>query len=81
MCRLRNKALERVTEKCDRRTDRQKDGRTDRQTDKAISMCRYASQATQKLRYFFSFIYCVLFSDFDTCTYMRYLIFKVVNLV
>ena len=31
--------------KCDYRTDR----RTDRQTpDKVISMCRYASQATQK---------------------------------
>ena len=43
--------------KCDRKvwqTDRQTDGRTDRQTDrqttdKVIPMCRYASQATQKL--------------------------------
>ena len=41
MCRLRNIALESVTEKCDRRTDRQT-------TDKVIPMCRYASQATQK---------------------------------
>ena len=46
MCRLRNIALESVTEKCDRRTD----GRTDRQTtNKVIPMCLYASQATQKL--------------------------------
>ena len=30
----------------DRRTDRQTDGRT---TDKVIPMCRYASQATQKV--------------------------------
>ena len=37
MCRLRNIALESVTEKCDRQT-----------TDKVIPMCRYASQATQK---------------------------------
>ena len=44
MCRLRNKALESVTEKFDRRTDR----RTDRQTVKVIPMCRYALQATQK---------------------------------
>ena len=36
-CRLRNMALESVTEKCDRRTD----GQT---TDKVIPMCRYASQ-------------------------------------
>ena len=42
MCRLRNIALESVT---DRQTDRQTDGRT---TDKVIPMCRYASQATQK---------------------------------
>ena len=33
MCRLRNIALESVTEKCDRQTDRQTDGRTDGQTD------------------------------------------------
>ena len=40
---LRNKALESVT-------DGQTDGRTDGQTtDKVIPMCRYASQATQKL--------------------------------
>ena len=39
MCRLRNIALESVTEKCDRRT-----------TDKVIPMCRYASQATQKVQ-------------------------------
>ena len=45
MCRLRNIALESVTEKCDRRTDGRADGRT---TDKVIPMCRYASQATQK---------------------------------
>ena len=38
MCRLRNIALESVT-----------DGRTDRRTtDKVIPMCRYALQATQK---------------------------------
>ena len=54
MCRLRNIALESVTEKCDRRTDRRtddgkRDRRTDGQTtDKVIPMCRYASQATQK---------------------------------
>ena len=36
----------------DRRTDRQTDGRTDGQTtDKVIPMCRYASQATQKLQW------------------------------
>ena len=36
--------------KCDRRTDRQTDRRPDRRTtDKVIPMCRYASQATQKL--------------------------------
>ena len=46
MCRLRNIALESVTEKCDRRTDRPTDGQT---TDKVIPMCRYASQATQKM--------------------------------
>ena len=34
-------------------TDGQTDGRTDRQTtDKVIPMCRYASQATQKLLHF-----------------------------
>ena len=50
MCRLRNIALKSVTEKCDRRTDRQTDRQTDGQTtDKVIPMCRYASQATQKL--------------------------------
>ena len=61
MCRLRNIALESVTEKCDRRTDRQTDrqtdgrtdGRTDgqtdrRTTDKVIPMCRYASQKLRK---------------------------------
>ena len=57
MCRLRNIALESVTEKCDRRTDRrtdrqtygQTDGRTGGRTmDKVIPMCRYASQASQK---------------------------------
>ena len=42
MCRLRNIALESVT---DGRTDRQTDGRT---TDKVIPMCPYALQATQK---------------------------------
>ena len=46
MCRLRNIALESVTEKCDRRTDGQTDRRT---TDKVIPMCHCASQATQKL--------------------------------
>ena len=40
MCRLRNIALESVTEKCDRRTE-------DRRTDKVIPMCCYALQATQ----------------------------------
>ena len=34
----------------DEQTDRRTDRRTDRQTtDKVIPMCRYASQATQKL--------------------------------
>ena len=56
MCRLRNIALESVTEKCDRRTDGRTDRQTDRwtdgqTTDKVIPMCRYASQATQKLPY------------------------------
>ena len=45
MCRLRNIALESVTEKCDGLTD----GRT---TDKVIPMCRYASQATHKGEYY-----------------------------
>ena len=46
MCRLRNIALESVTDGwTDRQTDRRTDGRT---TDKVIPMCRYASQATQK---------------------------------
>ena len=36
MCRLRNIALESVTEKCDR------------WKDKVTPMCRYASQETQK---------------------------------
>ena len=46
MCRLPNIVVESVTEKCDRRTD----GRTDRRTtDKVIPMCRYASQAAQKV--------------------------------
>ena len=35
MCRLRNIALESVTEKCDRRTDRQTDG----QSDPYVSLC------------------------------------------
>ena len=47
MCRLRNIALESVTEKRDRRMDRETEGRT---TDKVIPMCCYASQATQKLQ-------------------------------
>ena len=42
MCRMRNIALESVT---DGQTDGQTDGRT---TDKVTPMCRYASQATQK---------------------------------
>ena len=46
MCRLRNIALESVTDgQTDRQMDRKTDGRT---TDKVIPMCRYASQATQK---------------------------------
>ena len=50
MCHLGNIPLESVTEKCDRWTDRQTDRQTDGQTtDKVIPMCRYASQATQKL--------------------------------
>ena len=55
MCRLRNIAMrdyqESVTTgQTDRQTDRRTDGRTDRQPpDKVIPMCRYASQATQKL--------------------------------
>ena len=48
MCRLRNIALESVTEFEKSVTDGQTDGRTDRGTDKVIPMCRYASQATQK---------------------------------
>ena len=49
MCRLRNIALESVTDgQTDGLTDRQTDGQT---TDKVIPMCRYASQATQKLTY------------------------------
>ena len=60
-----NIALESVTEKCDRRTDRQTDGQ---RTDKVIPMCRYASQATQKVRlaknfeeiFFYSFTYLAL---------------------
>ena len=36
MCRLRNIALESVTEKCDRRTNRQTD---DRQSDPYVSLC------------------------------------------
>ena len=43
MCRLRNIALESVTEKCDRRTDRRtdrRDGRTDDgQSDPYVSLC------------------------------------------
>ena len=46
MCRLRNIALESVTEKCDRRTDRwmdtdeRTDGRTDDgQSDPYVSLC------------------------------------------
>ena len=47
MCRLVKHSSVSVT---DGRTDRQTDGQTDRQTtDKVIPMCRYASQATQKL--------------------------------
>ena len=36
MCRLRNIALESVTEKCDRRTDRPTD---DGQSDPYVSLC------------------------------------------
>ena len=36
MCRLRNIALESVTEKCDRRTDRQTDNG---QSDPYVSLC------------------------------------------
>ena len=36
MCRLRNIALESVTEKCDRRTDRQMD---DEQSDPYVLLC------------------------------------------
>ena len=45
MCRLRNIALESVTDKSvtERRTDR-------RTTDKVIPVCLYASQATQKTK-------------------------------
>ena len=40
MCRLRNIALERVTEKCDRWTDGQTDGWTDEgQSDPYVSLC------------------------------------------
>ena len=40
MCRLRNIALESVTEKCDRRTDRRTDRQTDDgQSDPYVSLC------------------------------------------
>ena len=40
MCRLRNIALESVTEKCDRRTDRKTDRQTDDgQSDPYESLC------------------------------------------
>ena len=45
MCRLRNIALESVTEKCDRWTDRRTERQTDRRTDRRRtkwSLCRYA---------------------------------------
>ena len=46
MCRLRNIALESVTDgQTDRRTDRQTDRRT---TDKVIPMCRYDSVQHKK---------------------------------
>ena len=48
MCRLRNIAMRDYQESV---TTGQTDRRTDRQTpDKVIPMCRYASQATQKLK-------------------------------
>ena len=61
MCRLRNIAMRDYQEKrtyqesvITRQTDRWTDGRTDRQTpDKVIPMCRYASQATQKMASFY----------------------------
>ena len=50
MCRLRNIALESVTEKCDRRTDRRTDRQTDRQTDGQsdpyVSLC-FAGDTTK----------------------------------
>ena len=40
MCRLRNIALESVTERCDRRTDRRTDIQTDDgQSDPYVSLC------------------------------------------
>ena len=47
MCRLRNIAMRDYQESV---IDRQPNRQTDRQTtDKVIPMCRYASQATQKV--------------------------------
>ena len=55
MCRLRNIAMRDYQESV---TIGQTDTRTHRQTpDKVIPMCRYASQATQKVRKTVYFLY------------------------
>ena len=54
MCRLRNIAMRDYQESV---TMGQTDTRTHRQTpDKVIPMCRYASQATQKM-YFYHYVF------------------------
>ena len=50
MRRLRNIALESVTEKCDRRTDRQTDGQTDDgQSDPYVSLCFAGNTKTKRV--------------------------------
>ena len=59
MCRLRNIALESVT-----------DGQTDRRTtEKVIPMCRYASQATQKSRRNRRIMSFVLYTRYRFCDF------------
>ena len=59
MCRLRNIAMRDYQESSttgQTDTHTHTDGRTDRQTlDKVIPMCRYASQATQKLKSYLNY--------------------------
>ena len=56
MCRLRNIAMR----------DYQKSGTTGQTPDKVISMCRYASQATQNIRVGLQEIYIFLILFFIT---------------